>query len=137
MIKYPCSICNKSVKLNQKALLCTVCSQWVHIVCGGVSRETYDSDELFENWQCPKCILQSVLPFWNDPDLSTEVMYNCNNFSVDANDGRSTETSDFPLKDIKGIKLAHLNVRSIVNKVADLQCWLSNNPYDLLGVSET
>ena len=28
-------------------------------------------------------------------------------------------------------------MRSLVNKVADLQNWLSNNPYDLLGLSET
>ena len=30
-----------------------------------------------------------------------------------------------------------MNVRSIVNKVGDIQNWLSNNPYDLLGLSET
>ena len=49
----------------------------------------------------------------------------------------SADNCDFELNTIKGIKLAHLNVRSLANKVADLQNWLSNNPYDLLGLSET
>ena len=40
----------------------------------------------------------------------------------------SADINDFELKDIKGTKLAHLNVRSLVNKVADLQNWLSSNP---------
>ena len=139
MIKYPCSICSKSVKKNQKALLCTGCSQWVHIVCGRVLRETYDSDALFDHWQCPKCLLQQ-LPFWNDLDATLEFMANdtdCNDVMFDVNEDRSADINDFALNDIKGIKLAHLNVRSLVNKVADLQNWLSNNPYDLLGLSET
>ena len=37
----------------------------------------------------------------------------------------------------KGIKIAHLNIRSLKNKKADLELFLRNNPYDFLGISET
>ena len=86
-----------------------------------------------------KCLLQQ-LPFCNDLDATLEFMANdtdCNDVMFDVNEDRSADINDFALNDIKGIKLAHLNVRSLVNKVADLQNWLSNNPYDLLGLSET
>ena len=135
MVKYPCSICSKSVKKNKKALLCTGCSKWVHITCGQVLKQTYDSDTvLFENWLCPKCLLQQ-LPFWNNVDtcITEEYVDNnieCNVLADSVNKDGSADNCDFEL-------LAHLNVRSLANKVADLQNWLSNNPYDLLGLSET
>ena len=141
MVKYPCSICSKSVKKNQKALLCTGCSKCVHITCGQVLKQTYDSDTvLFENWLCPKCLLQQ-LPFWNNNTCTTEEYMDnnieCNDLADSVNKDGSADNSDFELNTIKGIKLAHLNVRSLANKVADLHNWLSNNPYDLLGLSET
>ena len=50
-------------------------------------------------------------------------------------DRENISLSNFP-KD-KGIKIAHLNIRSLKNKTADLEQFLRSNPYDLLGISET
>ena len=43
--------------------------------------------------------------------------------------------SEFPNN--KGIKVAHLNVRSMRNKAVELQQVLLNNPHDILCLSET
>ena len=32
-LKFPCSICNKNVLANQKALQCDICKTWTHIKC--------------------------------------------------------------------------------------------------------
>ena len=41
-IKYTGGICKKSVNKNQKAIKCSVCSEWVHIKCNGVSVNEYE-----------------------------------------------------------------------------------------------
>ena len=40
-LKFPCSICNKNVLSNQKAIQCDSCNLWSHIKCDGSSIETY------------------------------------------------------------------------------------------------
>ena len=42
VVRYPCTCCNKPVRKNQKALVCTMCKKWVHITCGRVSKAKYD-----------------------------------------------------------------------------------------------
>ena len=66
----PCSICQKNVNSNQKALKCTSCNLWVHIKCNETSNKEYDdmidrnkllSDEEIDNtdWHCLKCTIIS------------------------------------------------------------------------------
>ena len=38
-LKFPCSICNKSVQKNQNALQCDKCDKWVHRKCEGMPIE--------------------------------------------------------------------------------------------------
>ena len=69
VIAFPCCICQKHVKCNHKALLCTECDQWIHIKCGGVSSRQYgDISQKLCNWQCP---LQEM-PFWNVDATNSE-----------------------------------------------------------------
>ena len=55
-LKYPCGICCKRVKSNQKAIQCDSCDQWIHIVCNNTTAEEY---ELLKNqddlWVCLLC----------------------------------------------------------------------------------
>ena len=44
----------------------------------------------------------------------------CNVLADSVNKNGSADNCDFELNTIKGIKLAHLNIRSLANKVADL-----------------
>ena len=61
-IKYPCSICNKAVLDNQKAIQCDTCDLWCHIKCDGTSNEKYNYLMLEENssesWHCLVCIVE-------------------------------------------------------------------------------
>ena len=57
-MKWPCTVCGKSVKSNDRALLCDLCVYWSHTRCVGVSEIHYQelcevSDEF--NWHCPSC----------------------------------------------------------------------------------
>ena len=60
--KYPCSICYKNVKKNQKAIFCSICKKWVHRKCNGTVREydaLVDEDDTIP-WQCILCDLDNM-----------------------------------------------------------------------------
>lgn len=69
VIKHPCSICEKSVAENHKAIKCDECQCWSHIKCNYVKLSEYEQKiGKNESWICLKCI-PSVLPF---TQVSTE-----------------------------------------------------------------
>ena len=39
--KFPCSVCCKPVKCNQKGLFCDLCNRWCHSRCSDVSDIQY------------------------------------------------------------------------------------------------
>ena len=62
-IKFPCSICEKAVASNHRALFCNNCEKWVHIKCNFISPTQYDKfiDESDDTpWLCFKCISDSM-----------------------------------------------------------------------------
>ena len=62
-VQYPCTVCEKPVKGNQRGIMCDGCSQWTHARCGGVGEAEYlllNAQESCE-WFCPLCI-RSKLP---------------------------------------------------------------------------
>ena len=64
--KYPCTVCGKAVRSNQRGILCSRCQNWTHANCCGVSPAEYrrlgeHEDEL---WYCPGCTL-TELPFFD------------------------------------------------------------------------
>ena len=66
---FPCSICSKSVRVNQKGLKCTQCRKWVHISCNGVSEKLYnDRSEMFSDWECRRCTMKHM-PFCGEIDI--------------------------------------------------------------------
>ena len=57
-IKFPCSICNKNVLNNQKAIQCDSCNLWRHIKCDGTPIENYNKLMLSDDdnsWHCLLC----------------------------------------------------------------------------------
>ena len=67
--KYPCSICDKSVRNNQKAILCDTCKLWTHIKCDGTSNNDYENmienqDDTLWHWLvCRVRLSCSLFPF--------------------------------------------------------------------------
>ena len=40
-VKYPCSICKKTVAKNHNAICCDKCNQWVHMTCNKIMKYYY------------------------------------------------------------------------------------------------
>ena len=60
-VQYPCTVCQKPVKGDQRGIMCDGCSQWTHAQCGSVGEAEYlllTADEKSQ-WFCPLCT-QSV-----------------------------------------------------------------------------
>ena len=61
-MKFPCGICNKTVKINQKAVQCDSCDLWVHISCNGILEEVYENLKYDDDlWYCLLCNLENNL----------------------------------------------------------------------------
>ena len=137
VVRYPCTCCNKPVRKNQKALVCTMCKKWVHITCGRVSKAKYDDrNEKFENWQCPKCLL-SELPFYGfiDNTFTPNMEFIDNSPKGENAKTLKLNVENFPNE--RGMKISHVNIRSLKNKIIDVQQFLMENPYDIFSLSET
>ena len=58
-IKFPCGICSKTVKGNQKAIQCDFCDLWIHTRCNDILDVEYENlKHDVENWKCLVCCLK-------------------------------------------------------------------------------
>ena len=57
-VQYPCTVCEKPVKRNQRGIMYDGCSQWTHAHCGGVEEAEYLllTAEQSSEWLCPSCV---------------------------------------------------------------------------------
>ena len=61
-LNFPCGICQKVVKTNQKAIQCDSCDFWIHVGCNDISASEYEDLKNDENlWYCLACIIKSNL----------------------------------------------------------------------------
>ena len=72
--KFPCGVCEKPVKRNQRGVCCDQCNTWIHTRCCSMSSGTYE--ELANTsciWICPTCELLSFSGsiLHSDVDLNT------------------------------------------------------------------
>ena len=57
-----CRTCLKTVRVNQKSILCDICSQWTHLRCSQLTRPEFDYLGVStEKWLCAIC-LSSIFP---------------------------------------------------------------------------
>ena len=134
VINFPCVCCKKPVKSNQRGISCTKCQKWTHIKCVNFPRALYeDENEHFIDWQCPMCILQQ-LPFY-DTESDTPEPSNDSELSIIPNSSFTDDKYTFPSD--SGLKIGHLNIRSINNKKDEVHAFLKESPYDILSLSET
>ena len=83
-LRYPCTVCGKSVRGSQSGLLCDSCGRWSHTVCIGISTSRYDALTAVGefNWQCPSCLF-AVLPSSDVSEYCDELLGDRNNEAVD------------------------------------------------------
>lgn len=134
-IKYPCKECNKSVRNNQNAILCSECKHWFHAKCLHVSFKYY-LDQPNLDWICPMCsLLRLSDSFFSEemdsidriPEASNEIKY-ANQQMADICDINNKDDSSEFNHFIRGRKekpsevlLIHLNINSLQNKFEELK----------------
>ena len=142
-LSYPCILCQKSVKRNQRALLCVNCHLWCHFKCTSVSEAFFNSET---DWLCDPCLL-SELPFGVcldeseyelDGSINHLPLLNENN-EIDLHPQEHNEV-DEKLKSLsssKGLVITHLNVGSLTKHFDEIKLLLLNSKIDILTLSET
>ena len=63
-VRFPCKVCDKPVKSNQKGLQCDSCMFWIHTKCYGISAGTYaELQQSTSEWHCSFCsVVQPANP---------------------------------------------------------------------------
>ena len=78
--KYPCTLCEKTVRNNQKALQCDEYKEWTHIKCDGqITDAEYAMFQKHEylSWSWHSCLFANVSTSFFNFDISTN-----NSFSL-------------------------------------------------------
>ena len=138
-VRFPCSVCYKSVRVNQRALQCDACAYWCHCTCCGVDNCRYSAyqDAVEFSWLCPKCIAD-VMPFHDCSILSSSsrcTSVSCSSLNTSCD---SSFTYDLPvLSTPAGLRVAHLNCRSLLSIADEVSDFIVHNAIDVFAVTET
>ena len=129
---YPCSMCSRLVRWNQKALQCDSCHLWVHCQCCGVSNQQYSHYQqlLTFSWCCPPCWVRD-LPFHDCSVMDSTV----SDDSIVSVVSSETETC-YPSK-LGTLRIAHLNCRSLLSHKDDVVAMFIAAQLDVLALTET
>ena len=77
-VDFPCSVCNKNVRSNARAILCECCNLWSHTKCNNIDSKDYKSYQIDENrsFHCKKCN-EKIIPFakLNDFEFDSVVAF--------------------------------------------------------------
>ena len=138
-VKFPCTMCSKPVKRNQRGIMCDSCDFWTHASCCDIGPDEYQQLSTCETsgWICPAC-LSSELPFAtcssvldSFTDLSPPLDTSC----LTSNEDHDTTLPPFTPSQLS---FCHLNVQSLTTKFDEITDFLTNiNTPLILGLSET
>lgn len=134
-----CSVCNKRVARNHRAVNCDNCNMWCHIKCASINPSEY---KIYQNlssfsWWCPRC-LWSSLPFANESTLDCSLDSPISSRCYD--DVHEYENLYPSLKaDLQrpGLKISHINVNGLLNKLLDIKALLFSLNLDILAITES
>ena len=159
MVQFPCSVCGRSVKNNQRAILCDTCNKWSHCHCNGIKAAdyiAYQSDQP-KSWSCLNCFNQAMPYFDNcatsQPDsnsnnlasvkLSLDHVKNMQQFS-DIMDTYMGENEGIDCKYVEVDKFESIDLNppksiSLHNNFDELNQLfaLPRFDFDIIGISET
>ena len=128
-LKFPCSICNKSVQKNQNAIQCDKCDKWVHRKCEGMSIEKYNFHSNNETeFYCLYCTMKENyvnIPFTISDNFEldnvnkSDNMKFCENLPSLEEIYETTKWSDYPIP-MEEVSLPS-NLKSKYHSVYDFQ----------------
>ena len=119
-VQCPCTVCEKCVRSNQRALLCDECELWSHANCVGIKADVYNKlkEKMDFSMQCPSCLF-SVLP-------NVDVIDNPLPTISDTNSPCLLPLADEALcTTFTGIRVAHHNIQGVHSKMDDLATWFN------------
>ena len=148
--KYPCKQCEKNVGNNQDALLCAECNVWSHEKCLGMSKTGFkyylDNPEL--DWTCSLCSLpfrtvdniHGAFTSNQNHELSNDSFHLGSETSMnmaDDNDSLMWYYSNITSYYKYNLKIAYLNINSLINKTDEVKDMLNKEMFDILFIAET
>ena len=165
--KYPCGICNKNVRVNQKAMECETCLAWFHNKCTGMNDVLYQVHMEHESytWICYRCGMPNFTNSTLFGILSTSNSFDAlsnleegSSINIDLNDSNthfgSPKHTSSPTKvrpeskhkynTTRGrkpmqrqLKLMNINFQSIRNKIPAFQALIEKEKPDVIFGTET
>ncbi|KAL9986964.1 hypothetical protein ACROYT_G001183 [Oculina patagonica] len=161
-LKFPCKECEKSVRNNQNAMLCSECGLWIHAKCLNMSASTfkYFLERPAIDWTCPLCSLPRLGDsfFLEDEEIITTEGNYANQLLLqpDANEANNTlihsqenvainncgqQEFDLLLQEREEqssqILMFHLNINSLQNKFEELKLLNDKMKSQIIFLSET
>ena len=153
--KFPCGVCSRPAKSNQRAVCCDSCDIWFHVRCMNMSSSTYEGlNNSYTSWFCSNCDSSN---FSTSLFESTSVVSTNNSFNLPVAENTSTTTQcDFtpfvasspketptqsyrntPGRKQSGFKVLNVNFQSVRNKAAELAALISKHKLDVIIGTET
>ena len=125
------TICDKTVRCNQKRLVCEHCLEMCHVKCSSRQPNQNTSNKAYE-WTCPNCI-HTALPLYNrrNPDFDSTV----------ANKAISLNTNNCHTETLKNhqkyTSIAHINCQSTLSTFDEFAGMMKSCESDIIFLSET
>ena len=123
-VKYPCKVCDRSVKSNQQGIQCECCYSWLHAKCIHMSTEEYQTLSLSDDaWCCPDCLKQA-LPFHDCSHLSFSSSSSILNKSDSAHSPKNSKCSIY-----------YTNCRSLPPKIDELRVQVASCNPEIVAIT--
>ena len=134
-VKRVCVSCNRSLRKNQNGVECSSCRNLFHQKCSGMSRKELNKNVRF--WCCFTCLMPQITDSFFEDSAET-----CSLNSSTTNDELIPDSIEWFYSNINSyymsnIKIAHLNINSIQNKLDEAKNMLNRNMFDILFIGET
>ena len=133
--KYPCTVRDRGVRSNSKAVACDNCELWTHINCCHIDVCDYNTlQNAITNFSflCNNC-LQGQLPCSD----TLEVQHHEQRSIFPENKTRPTDKNMYDCLKKKGFHFIHFNARSLLPKLAEISTLVVEFNAAIVCVTET
>lgn len=121
-----CRSCHKEVKTSHQAISCDLCQRWIHRSCSDMNTSLYNNCKKKKHfqWTCNKCRVDEEENH-DRPEVAI------------LKDSEMPENATSIKSSSKEMTIVHLNCRSIVNKVEELELVVEQTDADIIVLTET
>jgi exonuclease III len=135
-----CQTCHTYIREKQHKLVCNKCSDAFHRTCKPKIHPK-DFHRIKQDWICSRCSTPSEAAF-EDEEFNQLPFHNEHNIEDDPaeynHEKPTTDIGPIAAPDFaKGIRIGHLNINSIRNKIDELRIFLMQYSFDVCGITET